>query len=204
MKNSHGSKGQTKYEKFNYSQEQQESFDKAFGELANKMIKQGITPKDAVGLSPNVLENLYAQAYRLYNTGKYVEATHLFRMLVMLNVMEPKYILGLAACFHMLKEYDNALQSYIVCSAIDPGNPIPHYHASDCLIQLKDYPSAMISLEMTVHLAGDKSEYAKMKERALLSLESVRLQVQAMPIPQVSEEDLAKEEEGTEKPFYIG
>ena len=42
----------------------------------------------------------------------------------MLNAMEPKYILGLAACFHMLKEYFNAIQTYTMCSALDLQNPI--------------------------------------------------------------------------------
>ena len=69
------------------------------------MFDQGMAPKDAFGINPNALENVYAQGYRLYNTGKYIEALHLFRVLILFNAAEPKYILGLAACFHMLKEY---------------------------------------------------------------------------------------------------
>ena len=142
---------------------------------------QGLTPKDAMGVSNSYLENVYAQAYRLYNTGKYSEAAHMFRLLIMLNAMEPKYILGLAACFHMLKEYYDAIQSYTMCSALDPENPIPHYHSSDCFIQMKDYLSAMICLELAIARAGDKPEYAKMKERAQLSLESLKQQVSSTP-----------------------
>ena len=158
-----------------------ETFDKAIGELANKMMVQGTTPKDAMGVSHSYLENVYAQAYRLYNTGKYVEATHLFRILIMLNAMEPKYMLGLAACFHMIKEYFNAIQTYTMCIALDPQNPIPHYHTSDCFIQMKDYLSAMICLELAIDAAGDKPEYAKMKERAQMSLESLKQQIHSHP-----------------------
>ena len=158
-----------------------ETFDKAIGELANKMMVQGTTPKDAMGVSHSYLENVYAQAYRLYNTGKYVEAIHLFRILIMLNAMEPKYMLGLAACFHMIKEYFNAIQTYTMCIALDPQNPIPHYHTSDCFIQMKDYLSAMICLELAIDAAGDKPEYAKMKERAQMSLESLKQQIHSHP-----------------------
>lgn len=146
-------------------------------EIASKMMKQGLTGKDAAGMSPKALENIYSQAYRLYNTGKYVEASHLFRILILMNGMEPKYMLGFAACFHMLKDYPNAVQFYTLCSAIDPTSPLPHYHASDCFIQMKDYISAMISLEMTLERAKDQKKFSELKERSLLSLESLKKQL---------------------------
>jgi len=159
-----------------------EKFDHALGEITSKVLKQGMSPKDAMGLTSGYLENIYAQAYRFYNTGKYVEATHLFRMLIMLNATEPKYTLGLAACFHMLKEYFNAIQTYTMCSVLDPYNPIPHYHSSDCFTQMKEYLSAMICLELAIEQAGEKPEYAKMKERAQLNLESLKKQVTSTPM----------------------
>lgn len=185
MKGSHGTKGQMNKETLSSAEKQSEKFDNALGELTGKILEQGMTPKDAIGLSSGYLENVYAQAYRLYNTGKYAEATHLFRILIMLNAMEPKYILGLAACFHMLKEYFNAIQTYTMCSALDPQNPIPHYHSSDCFIQMKEYLSAMICLELAIERAGDKPEYAKMKERAQLSLESLKKQAAANPADEI-------------------
>lgn len=181
MEGSRGTQGQMRNEAPESVQKQAEVFNEAIGEMANKMMIQGLTPKDAMGVSNSYLENVYAQAYRLYNTGKYAEAIHLFRILIMLNAMEPKYMLGMAACFHMLKEYDNAIQTYTMCSALDPQSPIPHYHSSDCFIQMRDYISAMVCLELAIARAGDKPEYAKMKERARLSLESLKKQASASP-----------------------
>ena len=197
MKGSRGTKGQMKKEALNSGEKQEEKIDKALGELGNKMLKQGVLPKDAMGVSDSYLENVYAQAYRLYNTGKYVEATHLFRILIMLNAMEPKYMLGLAACFHMLKEYHNAIQTYTMCTALDPQNPVPHYHTSDCFIQMKDYLSAMVCLELAIDRAGDKPEYSKMKERAQLSLESLKKQLNSTP--EGAEKPLPNEEVGPEQ-----
>jgi type III secretion system low calcium response chaperone LcrH/SycD len=181
MKGSHGARGHAKKEHLHSAQQQEEKLGQALGDITNKMMKQGMSPKEAMGISNSYLENLYAQAYRLYNTGKYAEAVHLFRMLIMFNAMEPKYMLGLAASFHMLKEYVSAIQTYTMCSALDPQNPIPHYHSSDCFIQMKEYLSAMLCLELAIERAGDREEYAKMKERAQLSLESLKQQITSSP-----------------------
>lgn len=146
----------------------------AMDELGNKIMKQGMTTQEAAGLDPQFLESLYAQAYRLYNTGKYIDAAHLFRTLILMNSMEPKYALGLAACFHMLKEYKNAIQTYTICSVIDPQDPLPYYHSSDCFVQMKDFLSAMLCLELTINAVGNRPEYSKIKERAVLSLEGLK------------------------------
>lgn len=177
-KSSRGVKGQMKKEASQVSDEKVEAIESSFREFAEKIFLKGMPPKDAMGINKNLLEGIYAQAYRLYNTGKYPEAVHLFRMLILLDPKEPKFVLGLAACFHMIKEYRNAIQTYTMCSLLDPADPIPYYHSSDCFIQMKDYISAMLCLEMAIKRAGDKPEYAKLKERALLSLESLKQQQQ--------------------------
>lgn len=142
-----------------------------------KMATPGVRAKDAMGISDQAIEGIYGQAYRLYNTGKYQDASQLFRLLVVLNGTEPKYALGLAACFHMMKEYVTAAEMYTLCGILDPNNPIPHYHASDCYIQLDDKISAVIALEMAVRRAGDRPEFLQLKDRALLSIESLKEEV---------------------------
>lgn len=174
MKGSRGTKNEIKKESLEAAEESLKKIGVAIEDLGDKILKKGMLPKDALGLSDAVVEGIYAQAYRLYNTGKYVEASHLFRMLVMLNTTESKYILGLAACFHMMKEYQNAVQTYAMCGILDPESPIPHYHASDCYVQMKDYLSAIIALDLAVQRAGEKPEYSKIKERALMTIESLK------------------------------
>lgn len=181
MQSSRATKGQMKKEALNLAKENKLNAESAFAELTNRIFKKGMLPKDAMGINNNVLEGIYAQAYRLYNTGKYVEATHLFRMLILMNATEPKYVLGLAACFHMLKEYNNAISTYTMCSVLDPQNPIPYYHSSDCFIQMKDFISAMICLELAIQKSNDKPEYATLKERASLTLESLKQQHSSGP-----------------------
>ena len=145
-----------------------------FQNVAAKAVQQGMMPKDMMGLSDAMVEGIYGQAYRLYNTGKYKDASQLFRLLIMLNSTESKYAMGLAACFHMMKDYKNAISTYAICGVIAPDDPIPHYHASDCYIHLKDPGSALIALEMAIKRAGDKAEFQLLKDRALMTIESLK------------------------------
>ena len=143
-------------------------------ELVKDYAKDSASAKEAMGLTDAMVEGIYGQAYRLYNTGKYKEASQLFRLLMMLNAKQPKYLLGLAACFHMMKEYKNAVEIYTVCGIVDPESPIPHYHASDCYMQMKDVISAIIALEMAVTRSGERAEYKMLKDRAILTIDNLK------------------------------
>lgn len=147
-----------------------------FGGFTRNILKEAQLPKDALGLSNKDVNELYTKAYHLYNTGKYSEAIHLFRVLVMGDQSEPKYIMGMAACNHLMKEYKEASRGYTLASLLDPDNPIPYYHLADCSIHLKDPFAAMIFLEMTIKRAGKKEEYKAIKERSILALEGLKNQ----------------------------
>lgn len=177
MKGSRATREELKLETTRIAVEKGLETKKQLNEVGDKILKKGMLPKDALGFNDVVMEGLYAQAYRLYNTGKYVDASHLFRMLILLNTTEPKYTLGLAACFHMLKEYKNAAQAYTMCGLLDPESPIPHYHASDCYLHMNDKVSAIVSFEIAVKRSGDKPEYVTLKDRALLSIEALKKEI---------------------------
>lgn len=162
-----------------------------YAKIEREMAQRAKTPQEMWGLTDPMVEGIYAQAYRLYNTGKYKDASQLFRLLVMLNPTESKFILGLGACFHLLKEYKSAVETYGVCAAVDPDNPVPFYHLSDCFIQMKDPSSALISLEMAVKRAGDKAEFSTLKDRALLTMESLKKEIKESDKPKEPEKPSA-------------
>lgn len=147
---------------------------KEVDKLSKEALMQEMLPKNALGLSDAMVEGLYSQAYRLYNTGKYKDASQLFRLLIMIDSAEAKFSMGLAACFHMMKEYNNAISTYALCGIIDPDSPIPHYHASDCYMQMKDTISAIISLEMAIKRSSKKPEFQSLKDRAMMTIESLK------------------------------
>lgn len=144
---------------------------------AENIVKKGILPKDAMNMDEQMLEGIYGQAYRLYNTGKYSESASIFRLLMMINSMEAKYTMGLAACYHMVKEYKFAVEAYTLCSIIDPENPIPQYHAADCYINMGDQVSAAVALKLAVNKGKDKPEFATLVDRANLMIEGLKKEV---------------------------
>jgi type III secretion system low calcium response chaperone LcrH/SycD len=142
--------------------------------LLSNMFEKGMLPKDAMGLSDGLIESIYGHTYRLYNTGKYDEASQLFRLLIMLDPTAAKYVLGLAACFHMLKEYRNAAATYLLVSMVDANSPIPYYHASDCYIHLHEPALAILNLEQVVELSGNQEQFSTIKDRARITIDSLK------------------------------
>lgn len=143
------------------------------GMLMERVLKQGMRPKTALNLSDEVMEGIYSHAYNMYNRGMYSEASHIFRLLIMLDPVEAKYLMGLGASLHMLKEYKDAAAMYLLCSAYDSENPLPHYHCADCFIKMDTPFDAVLELKDAIRKAGEKEEYAVLVERAQLMVESL-------------------------------
>lgn len=136
--------------------------------ILENALKKGIMPKTALKLTDETMEAVYTQGYNLYGQGKYKEASHVFRLLMLLDFTTPKYVLGLAACAHRQRDYENAANLYVLCAALDPTNPLPHFHAADCYLQVKLPSIALFSLNAAIQAAGDQKQYALVKERATL------------------------------------
>jgi type III secretion system low calcium response chaperone LcrH/SycD len=157
-------------------------------DIMNTIFTTGKIPTDALGFSKERMENIYAQAYRLYNTGMFTEASQMFRLLMVLNPTDSKNYLGLAACLHMRKEFADAAQVYLACGILDMNNPIYPFHASDCYIQMRDRISALLVLELAVDRAAAQPEYQVLKERALLTINHLKKEL-AEQIPGIDKDD---------------
>lgn len=140
-------------------------------------LNKGVMPKHALQLGDDTMEAIYSQAYTLYNQGRYKEASYIFRMLMLLDYATPKYPMGFAACLHRQKDYKSAANVYLLCGTLDSTNPLPHYHAADCYIQLNFPMMALFSLRLTIKTAGAQPQYAIIKERATLMEKALKKQV---------------------------
>lgn len=136
--------------------------------------KKSNSIKDVLGISDESAEAIYGQGYLLYTTGRYKDAAEIFKLLIMMNSTEPKYVMGLGACYHMLKEYHSAASTYMLVSAIDAVNPLPYFHASDCYLQMGDKISAALMLEMTLKKAGDQKKFETLIQRATITLAGLK------------------------------
>lgn len=149
----------------------------AVKQIMEVALKKGIMPKQALQISDDTMEAIYTQAYTLYNQAKYRDASYIFRLLMLLDFTTPKYVLGLAACAHRMQEYTNAANLYFLCAALDPTNPLPHFHATDCYIQLKAIAIAAYSLQLAIEAAGVQPQFESIKKRAELMKEALDKQL---------------------------
>jgi type III secretion system low calcium response chaperone LcrH/SycD len=83
-------------------------------------------------LSGDAVKVLYAMAYQLYRNGKYSDAKQFFRYLTLTQPEQRHFWMGLAACQQMLKEYNQAIESYSVAAIQEPNDPYVHWYAADC------------------------------------------------------------------------
>jgi len=154
-------------------------------EALAKVFIEGIPPKDAMGITDDMMKALYGYAYNLYQGGKYEEANHAFRLLCMFEPGNGKYSLGLAACHHMQKHYQHAIEAYMLTAYVEPDNPLPFYHISDCYQQIGEPWCAVFALNnMLDRIDVEKNpEYAMVKDRAVMTLEKLKKELGASEEP---------------------
>lgn len=164
-----------------------EEVKKAVEKLALDIYEKGMLPKDAMGLSDDMIEGLYTFGHRLYTTGKYDQAAQLFRLLIMLDSTQARFMMGLAACLHMKKDFESAATAYLLCGILDPRNPLPHYHAADCYMEMNQPGLAIQSLECSIACAGNRPEFAAIKDRSQVMINGLREKIDPGQKPEKSE-----------------
>lgn len=169
---------------YNLGKSHREETKKGLDKLFENLFKNGMMPKDAFGITDQKAEQLYAQAYQLFNSGNYKDAQYMFTTLVALNPVDPKYMFGLAASNHMLGHFTDAANSYMGCAMLDVENPIPFFHASDCWLQLEDRHAALVCLKMAIKRAGDNPAYSTIKDRAVLTADTLTKQLTEEDVPE--------------------
>jgi type III secretion system low calcium response chaperone LcrH/SycD len=130
--------------------------------------------KELMEVPEELLENIYALAYHKYQRGEYDQASSLFQYLLTFDERCYKYLLGLAACLHRLKQYEGAGNVYMMASLQKPTDPVAFYHAADCWIHEQNWPLAEGALEMAIRASSVDPKYKELGERAQLMLKHLK------------------------------
>lgn len=141
-------------------------------ELLIKIFEEGKSPKEAMGFDDKFMEHLYADGYRLFQSGNYEDAKQIFLFLMKLNPSESKYAYGVGSCFQKQEEWQYAINAYMACMVADLSSPLPLFHVADCLLRLNSPSEALIVLKSAVDLAN-KPEHSALKQRAEMMIESL-------------------------------
>jgi type III secretion system low calcium response chaperone LcrH/SycD len=134
----------------------------------DKMSQGNLTIKEALGMSPELLEQIYALAHGHYAQGNYREALLLFKMLTYTDPMNFNYLFGYASACHQSKDFHTSALAFANALQLEPENPAPAYYISDSLFHLDMIEEAKEGFNFTIQLCGDDEEHRIMKEQAML------------------------------------
>jgi type III secretion system low calcium response chaperone LcrH/SycD len=111
-------------------------------------------------ISPIPLENqrqTYAQAFTHYENEEYRIAAKYFTQLVITDPFSEHYWQGLASSKQMAREYLAAIHAWSMVSLLRESDPLPHFHAAECLIALEDLLEASKALDAALNLCQEDS-----------------------------------------------
>ncbi len=110
---------------------------------------------------------VYTEAVQEYEEGHYQKAHDLFSLLSTELPMQPEVWKGLAACQQMQKYYDEALMTWSMAALLDEQDPLPHFHAAECLIAQGNSTEAQKALRSALTLPcteGILDQIVRLKE----------------------------------------
>lgn len=147
------------------NQPSQEDIDAMLQQLMDRYAGGGKIEDLAPQFSNEAIDGLYGTAYKFYEIGKYQDAAHFFRVMTMIDTTGRRNWMGLGASLQMLKEYEEAIESYSVAAMMDPEDPYAHLHAAECLFIMGQKERALIALSSAELTAGNN----KNKNKRLIS-----------------------------------
>ncbi len=121
-------------------------------------------------IDKSTAEEIYTHAYYLFQSGNFLHARHLFGILTVFFPQETRYILGVAGCLHLEKEFQMAAEIYEIAAKTDLSDPLPYYHQTDCEINLGHWDNAKKCLIEVIKRGEDKAEFGEIVEKAKLTL----------------------------------
>lgn len=116
-------------------------------------------------------ESLYAVGHHLYAQARYDLALPVFGLLLFRDSLERRYLCAFAACLQMLGRPEAALTHYLTAAVLDPNDPVPVFHACECLIATSHQEEAREGLQKLQDLCQPVVHDALLKKaQALLDL----------------------------------
>lgn len=134
-----------------------------------ELFKGGTTLGQLQGFSQDDLEKIYAVGHSLYMQGRFRDAMFVFGFLVMRDQVDARFSRAMAASLQMLKQYQKAIDLYLLAFTMDVSDPSPNLHVCECLIALGQGEAAREGLELLVETTDAKQhEDLCVKAQALL------------------------------------
>jgi tetratricopeptide (TPR) repeat protein len=97
-------------------------------------------------------EALYTSAVTEYELGRFDKAHDLFSLLSTELPAQPEVWKGLAACSQVQKCYPEALLAWGMAALLNEHDPLPHFHAAECLFAQGEKQEAQKAIRLALGL----------------------------------------------------
>nr|NGY95993.1 hypothetical protein [Neochlamydia sp. AcF84] len=145
------------------------------------IFENGMLPAQALGFDANFMDYVYKFAYTLYQKNEIEEASQLYRWLKVMVPIDQKYTIALTHCYIQQKNWLAAVAMLMELGVLNSEDPLPFEKMCDCLIEAKDYASALMAIEQAIKRAADKQEYMLDKEKWLMTYDYLLSQLEIDP-----------------------
>ena len=134
-----------------------------FAQFACQQLAKSETLQAVFHISQLEMEEIYAEAFYLYEENSYQRAQTHFRWLVLLDPFTKKYWMGLGAAHQMARSFERALESYAMLALLDPSSPHPYFHAYECYDALGKKEEASVAFQAALDCAPFQENDAHLK-----------------------------------------
>jgi len=122
-------------------------------------------------LTTDEVEALYASAHQLFRQGDLDRAAVLFNYLCIYESDDSRFWMALAVTLQKQKKLEHAIDAYSVAAVLDATNIRPYFHATECLMESRQWDRAKKSLEAFYHIVDtvygeDKARVKRFLDRA--------------------------------------
>lgn len=137
--------------------------------------------KESLGFTPQMLKAMYEFACKMGQGGEYEDAYSFYNLLCKIDSQEDvRYVRGKATAAFMLGNYEEAIDLFKFCYALEPKNLGHLWYAIEASSSLGTDVTTMPLLQLFLEEAKGNAEYSADYERGKLMVEAIELKRKTM------------------------
>lgn len=125
-----------------------------------RQVEAGYTPAGDLGLKPEHIDALLAEAHNLIRAGQLVKARDRLRLVLLLNPLEPRAAYAVAATLQMERRYTEAAQLYAAYITMEPTDVKGVLRFSECLLGQGEIDEAREFIDAALAHAREEGDTA--------------------------------------------
>ncbi|CNF38117.1 SycD/LcrH family type III secretion system chaperone [Yersinia kristensenii] len=129
--------------------------------LMTATMEHGATLKEIHGISDDMMENMYAYAYKAYKEGNLDEAENFFNFLCIYDLKNPDYFIGMGAINQVKKNYSKACDFFALAYVLAEKNFFPVFYSGQCQLLMGNVVKALQCFDIVCKQCPDAALVVK-------------------------------------------